>query len=344
MQALPPRRTLAAVLLSSAASIGCGSDSAAPPVIGSGGVLGTGGIPNSGGASNGGVPNSGGASSGGGTPSSGGASSGGVSGTGGASGTCETAGTWAILFDVGVTWPAGGVLTCAGASTCTGRQQLRLLSTRTVNGTAVTDQARVCDVTVPKFSTIVGDVKVEFPPAAWDTVPVSTTLLSSIQGSGVGATFTSEDNAIIVGATLANPATAPWPDYEAVQAKDDDGDGKAGVTAISPPPGAPTSGAGPNADKLHLAFRTIAKVSGQNDTCDKASGTVVLKSIEQAILGCHVPATTTPTAAPEGECSASQTKFLNANAPKWAPGADSKVTMVRLAAGATCAQVRSAQF
>jgi hypothetical protein len=121
-------------------------------------------------------------------------------------------------------------------------------------------------------------------------------------------------------------------------------DGKPGVTATSPSPGTPTSGAGPNADTLYLAFRAVAKVSGKNDTCDRSSGTVSLKSVEQAILGCHIPAVATPIVSPEAECNASQTKFLNANAPRWAPGADSKVTMVRLAADATCAQVRATQF
>jgi annexin A7/11 len=348
------------LLLSAATFIGCGSDASNPPA-GTGGFTNTGGLPGTGsvaatggmvGATGGMVGNTGGAppasggappASGGAPPASGGAppASGGSAGTGGASGSCETAGTWALLFDVAVAWKAGGVLTCP-ATGCTGRQQLKLLSTRTVSGNNVTDNAKICGVTIPKFSTIVGDIVVNFPEAAWDATPgVTTTLLSTITGMGAGATFQSEDNAIVVGATLADAVTAAWPAYTAIAQKDDDNDTKPGVTAVSPNPGAPTSVLGPNADKLYLAFRTVAKISaGKNDTCDKSTGTVALKGVEQSILGCHIPAGI----GAEADCNATQTQFLNENAPKWEPGADSKVTMVRLAAGATCAQVRSTTF
>jgi hypothetical protein len=351
-----------ALLLSSSALIACGSDDSNPPLqqtggfggLGSGGAAaGAGGIVGQGGVGAGGVGaggvGAGGVGAGGvgaGGVGAGGVGSGGVgaggAGTGGSSGICTTEGTYGILFEVGIKWASTPVLVCP-AEGCTGTQQLKLLSTRTVDGTGkVTDNARICSVTIPSFQTIVGVVKVEFPPAAWDSKPVTTTLTSTLVGMGAGATFSSEDNGIVVGAQLANPVTDTWPAFAAITSVDADGDSKPGVTAVSPNPGAPTGIGTNNADKLYIAFRTVAKVTGKNDTCDKSTGTITLKSVEQGIVGCHYPAG--GLVPQEGECNDSQKTFLNDGAPKWQVGTGSKLVMLRMPSGATCADVRNAQF
>jgi len=89
------------------------------------------------------------------------------------------------------------------------------------------------------------------------------------------------------------------------------------------------------ADKLYIAFRTVAKVTGKMDTCDKSSGTIALQSINQSILGCHLSS---------GQDATPDCNFTDTNAPVWSASGTSKLSMVKLAASATCADARAAAF
>jgi hypothetical protein len=98
----------------------------------------------------------------------------------------------------------------------------------------------------------------------------------------------------------------------------------------------------PPADRLYVALRTVASMNGNNDTCSRSTGTLTVTNVEFTPLGCHTPAVSG--SVPEAECNSTQTAFMNDNDPDWQPGTGSKVTMVRLTAGATCATVRSTTF
>ncbi len=302
---------------------------------------------------------SGGSSNGG--SSAGGASAGGGAATGGAgSGGCDTTtGTWAIDFKTNVSW-AGTLVLVAGS----GSQELKMLSHRTASGTTVTDAAQICSVTIPPFPILGGidQIKIVFPAAAFGGPPINTTLTTTVSGSGAGATFTSADSAVLVGGNLAKPLTDPWPCFGTTAgcgqtypgaptnvtvsafSVDADGDSKPGVTATATPPGGscsnctlvPTS-AGPTADELYLAFITIASASGTMDSCTHGSGPLDLKSINQSILGCH-------NSDNSGDCDQAQVQYVNDNSPDWVPATGGTITMVKLADGATCADVATAAF
>jgi hypothetical protein len=350
--------TMGFLAAASGGAVACGDDAGEPAALpGAGGAFGTGGGFSSGGAGNGaggivtggassgGAPGSGGATgaTGGANTASGGAGSGGTAGAGGESGgTCDPSGTWAILFETKVKWPAvmlpGTTLTILEAGQ--GSQSLRLLSTRTYDATTrvVTDTSRVCGVTVPGFETVTGAIQLVFPPAGFDGSPVGATLVSTLAGApGSGATFESGDGAILVGATMTNPATDPWPAPTAITPADADGDSAPGITAEESGRGVPTNALGPNADRLYLAFRSIASVAGTMDSCDRSHGTITLKSINQSILGCRIKGGTT-------QCDASQTEFINANGPVWSPDGTSEIKMQRVAAAETCAGIRTLAF
>lgn len=262
---------------------------------------------------------------------------------------CDAAGTWAIKVETPVSWPATFVLQ-AGSGTVTNW----IKSTRTQDGTTVTDSAQLCGVSIPDYqaTAMFGAEKygVRFPDAMFDLLPTFS-LAGSLSSREVGATFSSPGSAALVGATMANPTTDPWPSSgAALGPQDPDNDGKPGVTANaasdagqSNPPVNP--GRTARADKIYTAFRqVIGQTSGTVESCSRVVGkgqVAVINNkpaIDSHVLGCR--------RVDGAECSSSEFKLLDSAAPVYKPTGDSVVTMVKLAPNAdtSCAAVRALDF
>jgi hypothetical protein len=326
------------------------------------------GIDDGGGAADGGTPADGGTAGDGGSGGDGGNASTGDAGTvsptadGGSS--CDFTGTWASAIRIDVTWAAGGIFDIVIAPG-SGTIKQWLLSTRTVSGTAVTDSAVVCGIELPDFDGNPGLANetygIRFPDSLFDSGNLAAfPIAGTISGSTPTATYATQPTAVLLGLTLAAPATDPWPATITTES-DDDLDKKPGVTAdVVPPSGgngfsfvpldfsvvtSPTTV--PRADRLYLAIRQVTAISSTFTDCDDSSGSVTVPqlsdptmlttkyAIDSHVVGCGLAGKTT-------DCSANQTSFVDQNQPIFVPSATTFVSK-RLPGGATCATVR-AQF
>lgn len=284
----------------------------------------------------------GGAAGSGGTGGTGGTGTGGTGGTG----ACNLAGTWGTYITSPVTWK--GTLALAAGN---GNLREWLLSTRTQNGNKTVDKAVPCAIQLPDFkgSAIAGGESygLRFPTASFDKGKVpATTLNGTLSGSTVGSTFSTPNTALLLGLSMANAATATWPTSSSgITPRDDDADGNPGFTT--------NAATGTNykdfpldllktarADKLYVATRTVASLSGKLTSCTEIDGSVKFAvlggtpAINSHILGCHISG--------GGTCNGTQQNFVDGNSPAFVPGAGSTMKSIKLAANATCADVRSA--
>ena len=263
-------------------------------------------------------------------------------------GDCDPNGTWAIKIETPVQWSSSFVVQ-GGTGTITNW----LKSTRTATGTEIQDVASLCGVTVPDYSSqaAFGGEKygIVFPDALFENASLPTvTIAGHLTGLAPGASFSSDAAAAILGATMANPATDPWPANGAqLTSFDTDNDTKVGVSVETnksagyknPPLDAFLSA---RAQKVYTAFRQVLTTQGTISTCNRVdgSGTIAVinnkPAIDQHVLGCQRENGT--------DCSASEFKLLDSAAPVYKPSGDAVVTMVRVPAEATCADIRAIDF
>jgi hypothetical protein len=263
-------------------------------------------------------------------------------------GECDANGTWAIKVETPVQW-ANSFVVQGGTGTITNW----LKSTRVAAGTEITDTATLCGVQTPDYlsQAAFGGEKygVQFPDAMFESGSLPTiTIAGHLSGLAAGSTFTADPAAAIIGATMASPATDPWPANGAqLTAADSDGDGKTGVSVDTnkgagyknPPLDAFLSA---RAQRVYTAFRQVITTQGTISTCNRVDGTGTIATInnkpaiDQHILGCQRENGT--------DCSASEYKLLDSAAPIYKPSGDAVVTMVRIPAEATCADIRAIDF
>ena len=228
------------------------------------------------------------------------------------------------------------------------------MSTRTLSGDSSTESAVACGIDLPDFDGTAiagGEVYgVQFPDSLFDngylpTFPISGTFSGSVPGS----TYNTSAAAVLLGLTLANATTAPWPATITTEV-DMDQDGKPGVTADTlqgngftyPPVDVFETN---HADELYLAMRQVTQLSGSASDCNTLTGTVSIPTItsdgtskpaiDSHVIGCRVAGTTT-------DCNTTQTSFVDNTQPVFAPSGGSAFTSVRMASGSTCAGVRQA--
>jgi hypothetical protein len=261
---------------------------------------------------------------------------------------CDGAGQWAIRVDTPVKWNGSFILK-GGQGTVTNW----LLSSRTLNGLDITDSAVLCGAQTPDYQSVAllggENYGITFPDGAFDKLG-TITLNGTLSSTDVGATYSSSTGAALVGASLANPSTDAWPASGAdVTARDDDGDGHPGVTALSktgagysnPPVNITKS---QRAAKIYTAFRQVlASTAGTVTSCTRVDGTgkvAVLNNkaaIDTHILGCAH-------ASDGADCAAGEAKLLDGAAPVYQPTGDSVITMVKVSATTTCADVKALDF
>ncbi len=271
---------------------------------------------------------------------------------------CNFAGTWATKITIDVSWvPQGlmGVILAPG----TGKIQQWIKSVRVVSGTTTTDSAVVCGIGLPDFSgtSFVGGETygVRFPPSLFDNGYLPTFVIHGAQGdSSPHATFVTTATAALIGLTLANPTTAAWP-ATVDTAVDTDMDNNPGVTvnaATGLIPRAGEAGVYSNfpvdilasrANQLFIVIRQVTQLSGAATDCDHISGTTTIPkipntasgkyAIDSHVVGCNLVA--------GGNCSASQTSFIDGTQPVFSPSAAATFASARMPTGATCADVRT---
>jgi hypothetical protein len=286
---------------------------------------------------------------------------GGSSSEGGGATTCDFNGVWATKLHIAVDWtPQGitGVILAPG----TGSIDQWVLSTRTQTGLMTTDTTIVCGISLPDFSgtSFVGGETygVRFPNTLFDDdyLP-SFTIEGTLGDSTPKATFNTGLSAALLGITMTNPTTAPWP-ATITTAVDSDQDGDPGVTvnaAAGSIPGGqgsyslfPVDGFKTRATQLFIVIRQVTRLSGKVDDCDHISGSITIPKIatsagsspkygiDSHVIGC--------TLAAGGNCSASQINFIDATQPVFSPSGETHFASMRISSPmthASCADVRA---
>jgi hypothetical protein len=342
------RALLTAVTLMTA---GCGASNSEQATPGA-----TGGSSGSAGAASGGTGGGGTGGTGGSVGTAGGVGTGGSVGTGGTAGpgpdggmpaSCpaETAYTEGVHIIMDVTWPA-----TTAASAGTGKIHIWDLKEVTVTGNTIGGTTRGCGTVLPEtplngigtFAAGGSKILIEVPDAVWDqpTMP-RFPMRGTRSGPAVGATVT-VDWAAVVGATLADPANAAWPDsYTMVTATDVDGDVNLGYTAaprngggfVLPPTSVGIAGSAPAAERVFLVSRHVITLMGMRTSCDAQAGAANVKFFDSHVVGARVTG--------GANASPAQTDFLDQNRMKY------QVTRAtfqarKVAANATCVDVRTA--
>jgi hypothetical protein len=262
---------------------------------------------------------------------------------------CAATGTWAIQIATPVKWNASFVV-----SGGTGTIKNLALSTRTQDGLKVTDTARLCGLEVPDYKSTpsFGSEKygIRWAPSTFEapTMPVFTSI-HTLSSKLPGATFTSTPIASILGTTLPNVLTDPWPtSVAALTPVDSDNDGKGGFTAEAasgpgfslPPVNAARTA---RADRLYLALRQVSSpATGSVTSCTRYQATADIAvisnkaAIDSHVMGCR--------RSDGAACSSAEFKLLDSAAPVYIPTGKAVVTMIKVADTATCADVRALAF
>lgn len=270
---------------------------------------------------------------------------GGASGTGGSTAACaaRTRFTQAAHEILDVTWPAG-TATAAGS----GKVHLWGKVVFTSDGGSWKGSLQACGTILPPVSlnAIVGGgmVLIELPDAAWDSPSAARfEFEASTTGWNVGDTF-DYTYAALVGFTMADGATAPWPaSYTGITTTSDpDGDGTPGLSAVPasrtgyvlPPTSiAGAIGLGARADKVYVVNRNVTRVTHKWTSCEDGEGTSEFIHFNNHVIGCHVMG--------GGECTAAETKFVDDNRTIFTPRSAMVKTKI-VPDSATCADVRNA--
>jgi hypothetical protein len=288
----------------------------------------------------------------------------------GADAGCDFNGTWATKITIDVSWQPQG-LTSAILQPGSGTIVQWVKGVRVQNPatpTALIDQAVVCGISLPDFqATLLGLNQVygvRFPDTLFDDQYVPPFAVNGALNDTL-TTYSSTATPVLLGLTMANPTTDPWPATIAT-ATDMDNDGNPGVTvaAAEGPLSSPKGGVSsysfiptgipslvtpnPPAATLYLAIRQVTILSGAVQDCNTITGQVTIPVIAQKpaidshVLGCAQ--------IDGGQCttgsSSSQASWVDNSQPVFTPSANGNTTfkMIRMPASATCADVRAAAY
>jgi hypothetical protein len=275
-------------------------------------------------------------------PDGGGGASGaaGVPGTGGGA-ACEPRATYteASHLIVNVTWKAG-LASTAGS----GQIHLWGKVLFTADGDTLSGTLQACGLVLPATTLNAlgggGLIQIDVPTTSWDAPGTPRFQVDGTQtGWNVGSTL-SYGYAALVGFTMSDPATAPWPSsYTAITMTNDaEGDTKPGLTAF--PRGSagytlpPTSIAQQaRADELYIVVRQVTSATLTRTACDQTAGSATLAHLDNHVIGCHVMG--------GAACSPTEVNFIDQNRTTYdLVGATVQTKIV--AETATCADVRAA--
>ncbi|HET6343324.1 MAG TPA: hypothetical protein VFH51_00275 [Myxococcota bacterium] len=271
--------------------------------------------------------------------------------TDGLANACNLDGTWAVKFVVPVSWRAN-VAVQGGQGEIV---QWALSQRKRESDSTVIDSLKPCGSTVPdyKSQTIFGGETygIRFPNSLFDGSALkATNVRTRVASFAVGSAFESDLAPIQIGVSLPNPLTDAWPTKAQEllsHVLDADGNGKPGVTldaatgnGYAVPP--VNFGRSKHADHFYVAIRNIAGMQGKITSCDRIDGNAVIPQVagkvalNSRVLGCHKT--------DGSDCSPAEAGLLDKFQPDYQVASQPTATLVRMAAGATCAQVRAMQF
>ncbi len=276
-----------------------------------------------------------------------------------AAGPCDFAGTWGSLITIDVSWaPQGLNIQTFVLAPGSGTIKQWIKGVRVQHGSSLQDSTVVCGIELPDFhgTQIVAGQSygVVFPESLFDDMHLpSFEVAAVVTSSAPGAKYSASASAALLGLTMANPTTDPWP-TTVTTATDPDNDGTPGVTVNAAEGAAPGDG-GDYSDfpvgipapfqpvvlssKLHLAIRQVTTVAGSVVDCDHVVGSVSIPqiagqyAINSHVVGCEL--------VEGGACTDTQAAFVDNTQPVFAPSGATSFQSLRLPAGATCATVRS---
>lgn len=339
-----PRRGALSVSLSLCLLVGCGSSDAGELLAGSG-ASGRGG--DSGAAGMGGTSAGGGGQAGADAGDIGGSAGNYTAGAGGAAGSagavaCDLNGRWASYLEIDVAW-AGTTVLQPGADMI----RVWLVGDRTGQADQAQESVSTCGITLPDFQSnlLGGNEKfgVRFPGEVFDLGGIPQFNISFGGNVVVGGELQSEPVALLIGHTMANPLTDPWPAISAIKATDPDADTKPGLTGVAvkgngfghPPTDALRL---ERAKALWIVSRTAVEIAASLTTCDQLNGSLsVLQVASQPGLQSHIVGCIKDNGEP---CTSTETGFLDTNRPDFQPATSSRFVSKRVDAAVSCAQVR----
>jgi hypothetical protein len=286
----------------------------------------------------------------------------------GVDGGCNFNGTWATRITIDVTWQPQGlmsVILAAGSGSIT--QWVKGSRVQTLSAPLqLSDNSVVCGIALPDFqATALGLNEVygvRFPDTLFDDgylppFPVNGALTAQ---AGGGFVYSTTPTAVLLGLTMQNPTTDPWPATITTEI-DQDQDGFPGVTVavaqgplVTPTATAtsysyiPTGVPAPFmpidlASTLYLGIRQITVASGAVEDCNTITGTVSIPTIaskaaiDSHILGCGLLDGGACTTGPS-----SQASFVDNSQPIFTPSGTTTFQSIRVHDGATCSDIRSA--
>src|SRR5690606_13135371 len=167
----------------------------------------------------------------GGSGGSAGHSSGGSSGGGGAV-ACDLNGRWASYLEIDVAW-AGTTVLQGGAD----KIRVWLVGDRSGQGSEAQERVSTCGIALPDFQSnfLGGNEKfgVRFPGEVFDLGGIPKFTINFGGDVVVGGQLQSEPVALLIGHTMVNPLTDPWPAIADIKASDPDADTKPGLTGLA---------------------------------------------------------------------------------------------------------------
>jgi hypothetical protein len=269
----------------------------------------------------------------------GGAGTMGAGGIGG--GPCDprTAFTEASHLVAEVTWPAG-------TASMKGSGQLHVWGkvAYTASGNTLTGMLQACGISLPATTLTAlgggGMIQIEVPNETWEAPSMPRFQVNVTQNSwDIGSTL-NLDYVALIGFTMADAATAPWPlSYTGITMTNDaETDNHAGLTAV------PRSGTGytlpptsilqsARADLLYIVIRQVTSATLTRTACDQASGSATFMHLDNHVIGCHIMG--------GDDCMPTDVNFIDTNRTIYEiTGATAQTKVV--AATATCADVRAA--
>jgi hypothetical protein len=261
--------------------------------------------------------------------------------TGAGGGTCAARATYteASHLIVNVTWPAG-------TASVKGSGQLHIWgkAALTATGNALSGTLQACGIVLPPTTLTAlgggGMIQIEVPTAAWDAPSMPHFEIDGTQtGPNRGDTL-SYSYAALVGFTMADAATAPWPSsYTGITMTNDaEADMNVGLTAVPRSGGnytlPPTSILkSSRADELYIVVRQVTSAMLTRTACDRSSGSATFTFLNNHVVGCHVLG--------GNDCTPSDITFIDQNRTIYEiTGATAETKII--AETATCADVRAA--
>jgi hypothetical protein len=254
---------------------------------------------------------------------------------------CDLTGTFALKLTAPGSWPSGQYMRAGN-----GTFQYWLKAELSQAGTAVSAvdaTVTLCGRVTPPVTNTANETLVHgYPNSLFDSdfIP-STSAAVTLSGSSPGSALSWPLTAQLMGISMANPRTDPWPtaasQVPAGRRIDMDRDGKTGMTGTYAAGNNPRTSAAAfgfnRADLFYFALRLSFSLSGSLTNCSASSGNATISNSDMRILGCNREGNTQ-------DCTSTESDFLDSVTPTATLSAGN-YALKRVTPGASCATVRS---